>query len=63
MAALKKPYCVYDRMSDIEYADGCLKIFLPVKKGYVNYNIVRSVRKEINADVWRLGQAFACAGG
>ena len=60
MTALKKPYFIYDRMSDIEYANGCLKIFLPTEKGYVNYNIVRSVRKEINADVWRLGMAFAC---
>ena len=54
----KSVYCLYDENSEIEYAKGCLKIFLPVNGGYVNYNIVRSVREEITADVWRLGQAF-----
>lgn len=59
MSITKRPYCIYDPKSDIEYADGCFKIFLPTDKGYVNYNVVHSLRPEITANVWRLGQVFA----
>lgn len=59
MSLIKRPYCIYDKNSSIEYADGCFKIFLPTARGYVNYNVVHSHRPEITADVWRLGQAFA----
>ena len=57
---MKKAYCLYDTTTNIEYSAESLRIYLPTKKGYVNYNIVHSVREEINANVWRLGQAFAC---
>ncbi len=59
MITEKESYCRYDTETDIEYARGCLRLYLPSEKGYVNFNIVHSVRKEITADIWRLGIAFA----
>lgn len=54
----KKPYCKYDENAAFEYARGCFRVYLPTKRGYVNFNIIHSVRENIFADTWRLGQAF-----
>ena len=52
----------YDTEAAFEYAEGCLRFYLPTKSGFINYNIVHSVRREITADIWRLGQAFGYDG-
>ena len=54
----KKPYCKYDENASFEYARGCFRVYLPTERGYVNFNIIHSVRENIFADTWRLGQAF-----
>lgn len=54
----KKTYCKYDAEANFEYARGCFRVYLPTNKGYVNFNIIHSVRENIFADTWRLGQAF-----
>lgn len=53
----KTPYCKYDPDAAFEYARGCFRVYIPQKRGFVNYNIVHSVRENF-ADIWRLGQAF-----
>lgn len=55
----KKTYCQYDPTLDFEGAQGGLRLFIPTKKGYVNYNLVHSVRADRNCDTWRLGKAYA----
>ena len=55
---IKRPYCIYDKEADFEYARGCFRVYLPTERGYVNFNIIHSVRENIFADTWRLGQAF-----
>ena len=58
MDLTKQTYCIYDEKAAFEYARGCFRIYLPTKRGYVNFNIIHSVRENIFADTWRLGQAF-----
>ena len=58
MSIKKTPYCRYDESATFEYARGCFRIYLPTERGYVNFNIIHSVRENIFADTWRLGQAF-----
>ena len=55
----KNPCCVFDNSSTIDFATECFKIFLPMEFGFVNFNIVHSLRREIVSDVWRLGMAYA----
>ena len=55
----KKAYCQYDPALDFEGAQGGLRLFIPTKRGYVNYNLVHSVRADRNCDTWRLGKAYA----
>ena len=55
----KNPCCVFDTSSTIDFATECFKIFLPMEFGFVNFNIVHSLRREIVSDVWRLGMAYA----
>ena len=54
----KKLYCKYDAEAAFEYARGVFRVYLPTERGYVNFNIIHSVRENIFADTWRLGQAF-----
>ena len=56
----KKPYFKYDTEATFESGVGILRIYLPTERGFVNYNIVHSVKSEAFADVYRLGKAFAC---
>ena len=55
----KRACCRYDATIDFEGALGGLRIFLPAARGYVNYNLVHSVKENRNCDTWRLSQAFA----
>ena len=55
----KGTYCRFDGSMDFEYGVGGLGIFIPTVKGYVNYNLVHSVCRRKNCDIWRLGNAFA----
>ena len=57
MDLTKQNYCIYDEKAAFEYARGCFRVYIPQKRGFVNYNIVHSVRENF-ADIWRLGQAF-----
>ena len=54
----KIPYAIYDPEANFEAAEGVLRIFIPSGKGFINYNLVRSLRKEQFADIWRLGLTF-----
>ena len=53
-------YCQYDPAFSLESGRGALKLLLPTAGGYVNYNLVHSVRADRGCDTWRLGQAFFC---
>lgn len=53
-------YCRYDKDFNIEHAQGALRIYIPSADGYINYNIVHTVNERINANVWRIGQAYTC---
>ena len=55
----KRACCRYDATIDFEGALGGLRIFLPAARGYVNYNLIHSVKENRNCDTWRLSQAFA----
>ena len=52
-------YFRYDPMLSFESAVGGLRILVPAKNGYVNYNLLHSVNEERNCDTWRLGKAYA----
>jgi len=51
------PVCKYDSELSYDGADGGLRIYIPSKKGYINYNFVHSVDTEKNCDMWRLSVA------
>ena len=53
------PYFRYDTESAFESGTEYLRIFLPCERGFANFNIIRSVKPEAFADVYRLGKAFA----
>lgn len=55
----KELYCRYDSSVDFENALGGFRIFIPTRNGYINYNLVHSVNKSINCDMWRLSKAYA----
>lgn len=60
MHKLKRiPYFRYDTESAFESGTEYLRIFLPCERGFVNFNIIRSVKPEAFADIFRLGKAFA----
>jgi hypothetical protein len=55
----RKPFILYDENISFESSLGGLKIYLPTKRGYAIFSLTHTVNKERNADVYRLGQAFA----
>ena len=55
----KRPCCRFDPTVDFEKAVGGLRIFLPAREGYVNYNFIHSVYESKNCDTWRLSKAYA----
>lgn len=56
----KRAYCIFDSLFDGEKSVGALRIYLPTKIGYINFNIGHSVDKEIVCDMWRMTFAYAC---
>ena len=55
----KIPYYKYETAPSFESGTEYLRLFLPCERGFVNFNIIRSVRADAFADIFRLGQAFA----
>lgn len=53
------PYLKYERNLDFEAAKEALRIYLGRDFGYINFNLLHTVKDEINADIWRLGKARA----
>lgn len=51
------PVCIYDSELSCDGANGGLRIYIPTKKGYINYNFVHSVSAEKYSDMWRLSVA------
>lgn len=56
----RQPYCEYDWTIRFENAQGGLRIYIPTDNGYINYNIVHSISKGANEDMWRMSLAYAC---
>ena len=59
-ALTKRPYVQYETQFDYAAATEGLRIYLPTQNGYVNYDLVHSVKESIFADLWRIGRAFIC---
>lgn len=55
----KTLYCRYDPTIEIESSVGGLRIFVPTKNGYINYNFVHCICEIKNCNTWRLGKAYA----
>ena len=53
-------YCKYDSGFSLEKSVAALRVYIPTKLGYVNYNVAHAVHSEIFCDTWRLSHAFAC---
>ena len=51
--------CQYLPALGFESDVGGLRLMLPTNKGYIFYHLVHTVKEKANADIWRLGQAFA----
>ena len=45
---------IYDENMSYDKGQGGLAIYIATEKGYINYNLVHSVIRERNADMWRL---------
>ena len=56
----KKSFCQYVRGAIDEAGVEAVKVFVPLDKGYINYNIIHSVRVGIQCDTWRLGATYYC---
>ncbi len=56
----KQLYCKFDMGYKEESSVGALRIYIPTKKGYINFNISHAVKEEVVADNWRLSYAYAC---
>ncbi len=50
---------VYEVLSKVD-ANEKLKIFLPTKNGYIQYDFMHNVNSSINADNWRIDNAYHC---
>jgi hypothetical protein len=55
----KVPHFKYEATPSFESGTEYLRLYLPAERGFVNYNIIRSVRADAFADIFRLGKAFA----
>lgn len=55
------PKVLYDPGLCYDHGQGGLRVFCPGCAGWINYNFVRSVVPERNADVWRMSVINACA--
>lgn len=54
----KEALCKYVNGAADDSGIEVLKLFLPVRDGYINYNIVHSVMKRSNCDTWRLSVVY-----
>lgn len=52
--------CKYSAAPTDDSGTEAVKLYMPVKDGYVNYNIVHSVMKRTNCDTWRLSVIYFC---
>ena len=52
--------CKYSAAPTDDSGIEAVKLYMPVKGGYVNYNIVHSVMKRTNCDMWRLSVVNFC---
>ncbi len=50
----------YDAKMNYENGTEGLAIYLPTKRGYINYNFVHTVNQDRNADMWRLSVTNLC---
>ena len=50
----------YDAAMNFESGIEGLAIYLPRKKGTINYNFVHTVNKDRNVDMWRLSITNLC---
>ena len=61
MSKIKKtPYFKYENTPSFESGTEYLRLYLPTECGFVNFNVIRSVKLDAFADIFRLGKAFAC---
>ena len=56
---VKTPYFKYENTPSFESGTEYLRLYLPTERGFVNFNVIRSVKSEAFADIFRLGKAFA----
>lgn len=50
----------YDSEMNFESGTEGLAIYLPTKKGYINYNFVHTINEDRNVDMWRLSITNLC---
>ena len=55
----KSLYIQYKTGSGIEFSSEWVEVFVPAKVGYVRYRFVHTENNAINADVWKVGDAYA----
>ena len=60
MKLKKYLFCLYSNEKCDDSGIEALKLYLPTKDGYVNHNIVHSVMKSTNCDIWRLSAVYFC---
>ena len=53
-------WCKYSADRTDDSGVEAIKLYMPVKGGYVNYNIVHSVMERTNCNTWRLSVAYFC---
>ena len=56
----KRSFCQYVSGNTDEAGIEVIRLFLPATEGYINYNIIHSVRNSIGCDTWRLGAVYFC---
>ena len=57
---IKRSYCQYSNEPTDDAGVESVKIYLPTKNGYIQYNLVHSVLPNKQCDTWRLGPAYHC---
>lgn len=55
----KVPHFKYEATPSFESGTEYLRLYLPTECGFVNFNVIRSVKEDAFADIFRLGKAFA----
>ena len=53
-------FCQYVRGATEDAGIEGLRLYLPIEKGYVNYNIVHSVSEGRQCDTWRMSVVYLC---